>query len=225
MGTDDGEARAIRDPILNAVRSLQRRPARDKIVLLLLASLFVLFLLWWSVEDHDVLFILSEVAHIVGVSISLQSQLLTSIFLLARLLCSFLMEYDLHTVLDALTLAGTGTILFGFTFLRDVRITYQREADSVKFFYVLIPVVALSFACYPPSSGHWLFLRITWAFCVYLESVSVLPQLMMLRKSNVVERFTAHYVFALGVSRFLNCSHWLLKMIDGEDILGWAAET
>ena len=30
----------------------------------------------------------------------------------------------------------------------------------------------------------------------------------------VVERFTANYVFALGISRFLSCAHWLLSLVD-----------
>ena len=29
---------------------------------------------------------------------------------------------------------------------------------------------------------------------------------------QVVERFTAHYVFALGLSRFLSCAHWILQV-------------
>ena len=30
--------------------------------------------------------------------------------------------------------------------------------------------------------------------------------------SQVVEPFTAHYVFALGVVRFLSCAHWILQV-------------
>ena len=29
---------------------------------------------------------------------------------------------------------------------------------------------------------------------------------------QVVERFTAHYVFCLGLSRFLSCAHWILQV-------------
>lgn len=58
-----------------------------------------------------------------------------------------------------------------------------------------------------------------WAFCVYLEAVSVLPQLRMMQKAKVVERFTAHYVFALGLSRFMSCAHWLLQLLEGNKYL------
>lgn len=36
---------------------------------------------------------------------------------------------------------------------------------------------------------------------------------------QVVEKFTAHYVFALGLSRFISCAHWLLQIIDGDSFL------
>ena len=54
--------------------------------------------------------------------------------------------------------------------------------------------------------------QIMWATCVYVEAVSVLPQLRMMQKAKVVEKFTAHYVFALGLSRFISCAHWILQV-------------
>lgn len=30
---------------------------------------------------------------------------------------------------------------------------------------------------------------------------------------QIVEPFTAHYVFALGVARFLSCAHWVLQVL------------
>ena len=36
---------------------------------------------------------------------------------------------------------------------------------------------------------------------------------------QVVEKFTAHYVFALGLSRFISCAHWVLQIIDGDSFL------
>lgn len=62
-------------------------------------------------------------------------------------------------------------------------------------------------------------MQILWALCVYLEAVSVLPQLRMMQKAKVVEKFTAHYVFALGISRFISCAHWILQIIDGDSFL------
>ena len=39
------------------------------------------------------------------------------------------------------------------------------------------------------------------------------------RAAQVVEKFTAHYVFALGLSRFVSCAHWILQLVDGDSFL------
>ncbi|GMY28265.1 ER lumen protein-retaining receptor erd-2.2-like isoform X2 [Fagus crenata] len=44
-------------------------------------------------------------------------------------------------------------------------------------------------------------------------AVSVLPQLWVMQNTKIVEPFTAHYVFALGVARFLSCAHWVLQKL------------
>ena len=62
-------------------------------------------------------------------------------------------------------------------------------------------------------------LQVMWAVCVYMEAVSVLPQLRMMQNSKVVERFTAHYVFCLGLSRFFSCAHWILQLLEGNKYL------
>ncbi|KAK1355296.1 ER lumen protein-retaining receptor [Heracleum sosnowskyi] len=36
----------------------------------------------------------------------------------------------------------------------------------------------------------------------------------LLYDTVVVEPFTSHYVFALGVARFLTCSHWILQVLE-----------
>ncbi|KAJ1415956.1 ER lumen protein retaining receptor [Sesbania bispinosa] len=76
-----------------------------------------------------------------------------------------------------------------------------------------IPCAVLALFIHP-STSHHLLNRIFWAFCVYLEAVSVLPQLRVMQNTKIVEPFTAHYVFALGVARFLSCAHWVLQVLD-----------
>ena len=70
-----------------------------------------------------------------------------------------------------------------------------------------------------PGTHHPLPFRVAWAACVYMEAVSVLPQLRAMQKAKVVEKFTAHYVAALGLSRFISCAHWLLQIMDGRSFL------
>ena len=132
-----------------------------------------------------------------------------------------MMEYDVHTVLDLLTLAATGGVIY--TLRGPLKSSYQSELDVVHPLYVIGPCMALAVLAHP-GTRHNILLRILWAFCVYLEAVSVLPQLKMMQKGKVVEKFTAHYVFALGLSRFIACAHWVLQIVEGDRYL-WSALT
>lgn len=192
-----------------------------------------LLFLWLTVEDHDTLFVLAEAAHFLGIGLlgykisakrsvaglSLQSQLLTAAFLAVRLFCSVMMEYDIHTLLDGLTLAATLGVLAAMLWPGSpVRGTYQPDLDSVRWWVVAAPCGLLALLAHPQTT-HFLPFRVLWAACVYLEAVSVLPQLRMMQNAKVVERFTAHYVFALGLSRFFSCAHWVLQLLEGNRYL------
>ncbi|KAK6121434.1 hypothetical protein DH2020_044823 [Rehmannia glutinosa] len=173
--------------------------------------------------------------------LSLKSQELTAIFLAVRLYCSFVMEYDIHTLLDMATLATTLWVIYMIRF--NLKSSYMEDKDNIPLYYVpraaflvtllsafsiihdlmstkFTMVLVLYFEVLPcaviallihPSTSHHIINRIAWAFCVYLEAVSVLPQLRVMQNTKIVEPFTAHYVFALGVARFLSCAHWVLQ--------------
>eukprot|EP00208_Stichococcus_sp_RCC1054_P002612 CAMPEP_0206148798 /NCGR_PEP_ID=MMETSP1473-20131121/37440_1 /ASSEMBLY_ACC=CAM_ASM_001109 /TAXON_ID=1461547 /ORGANISM="Stichococcus sp, Strain RCC1054" /LENGTH=290 /DNA_ID=CAMNT_0053546221 /DNA_START=877 /DNA_END=1749 /DNA_ORIENTATION=- len=227
---DDNLKQRIKDPLLAVVRWMKKRSPREKMVLMGMAAVMSLFLMWLVIEDHDNLFVMAELVHFLGIGLlawklmkkknagglSLRTQELTMVFLVVRLYCSFMMEYDVHTVLDMLTLLATAWVVYTLRFkLQD---TYQDDQDSIKTYYVVVPCVALA-ALAHPGTNHPLAFRILWALCVYLEAVSVLPQLRMMQNAKVVEKFTAHYVFALGLSRFISCAHWVLQIIDGDSFL------
>ncbi|KAG8048193.1 hypothetical protein GUJ93_ZPchr0008g13314 [Zizania palustris] len=133
------------------------------------------------------------------------------VILAVRLYCSFVMEYDIHTILDTATLAATLFVIYMIRF--KLRSTYMLDKDNFALYYVVLPCVALALLVHP-STSHNIINRICWAFCVYLEAVSVLPQLHLMQNTKIVEPFTAHYVFALGIARFLSCAHWVLQVLD-----------
>ncbi|OBA22239.1 ER lumen protein retaining receptor [Metschnikowia bicuspidata var. bicuspidata NRRL YB-4993] len=53
--------------------------------------------------------------------------------------------------------------------------------------------------------------EITWSFSIWLEALAILPQLFMLQKTGSAENITTHYIFALGVYRFLYIPNWLYR--------------
>jgi len=218
------------DAVATAVAWLKARNDKEKLAMGVVAGVLALLLLWVFIEDHDMLFVFSEFTHFVGigllaykliskktcVGISLHTQDLTLLFLGIRLYCSFVMEYDIHTILDAVTL--TATVWVVFMMRTRLKHTYQEEMDNLYSYYVAVPCLLLAGFIHPGTSHFWLN-RVLWAACVYLEAVSVLPQLRLMQKNKVVERFVGHYVFALGLSRFFNCAHWILQIMDGNSFI------
>ncbi|KAK9270856.1 hypothetical protein L1049_026442 [Liquidambar formosana] len=212
-------------PIHALATWVQRQPSKVKSFLAALAGMVALVFLRMVVQDHDSLFVAAEAVHAIGISVliyklmkektcaglSLKSQELTALFLAVRLYCSFVMEYDIHTLLDSATLGTTLWVIYMIRF--KLNSSYMDDKDNLKIYYVVIPCALLSLAIHP-STAHHIFNRIFWAFCVYLEAVSVLPQLHVMQNTKIVEPFTAHYVFALGVARFLSCAHWVLQVLD-----------
>ncbi|KAI4320943.1 hypothetical protein MLD38_034375 [Melastoma candidum] len=217
--------KAVRRPIQAAATWLRRQPPKVKAFLAVVAGMAALVFLRMVVHDHDNLFVAAEAVHALGISVliykltkektcaglSLKSQELTALFLAVRLYCSFVMEYDIHTLLDSATLVTTLWVIYMIRF--NLRSSYMEEKDNFAVYYVAVPCVVLSLIIHP-STHHHIINRICWAFCVYLEAVSVLPQLRVMQNTKIVEPFTAHYVFALGIARFLSCAHWVLQVLD-----------
>ena len=54
-------------------------------------------------------------------------------------------------------------------------------------------------------------MEILWTFSIYLESVAILPQLFMVQKTGEAESITSHYLFALGIYRFLYILNWIYR--------------
>lgn len=227
MGSD---GKLKRNPFQTLSRWVRRQSVRVKTALGVATAIATLFFLRLVVYDHDKLFVAAEFFHFLGISVltykltkertcaglSLKSQILTALFLAVRLYCSFVMEYDIHTLLDSLTLLTTLWVVYMMQY--KLRSSYMADKDTVPVLYVVIPCFVLA-VLISPTTTHFVVNRIAWAFCVYLEAVSVLPQLRLMQNTKIVEPFTAHYVFALGVSRFLSCAHWILQVIDSRGYL------
>ncbi|OAA63894.1 protein-ER retention receptor [Cordyceps fumosorosea ARSEF 2679] len=64
------------------------------------------------------------------------------------------------------------------------------------------------------SKRKWGFLSWMWSFSEILESVCVLPQLLLLRQTTVPTVIDSFYLLALGSYRALYCLNWFVRMFD-----------
>ena len=54
---------------------------------------------------------------------------------------------------------------------------------------------------------------------MFMEAVGLLPQIYLLRSLGEIETMTGHYVFCLGISRFLRMIFWGLLWYQGDSFL------
>ncbi|KAJ1421628.1 ER lumen protein retaining receptor [Sesbania bispinosa] len=148
--------KATKRPIHAVTTWLRRQPPKIKAFLAVLSGLVSLLFLRMVVHDHDNLFVAAEFVHALGISVlifkltkektcaglSLKSQELTAIFLAVRLYCSFVMEYDIHTILDTATLATTLWVIYMIRF--KLKSSYMDDKDNLAIYYVALLVKHLT---------------------------------------------------------------------------------
>ncbi|KAG2400818.1 uncharacterized protein HKW66_Vig0093280 [Vigna angularis] len=145
---------------------MRRQPPKAKALIAVLLGMTALVLLRIIVHDHDNLFVAAEAVHSLGISVliyklikektcaglSLKSQELTALFLAVRLYCSFVMEYDIHTLLDLATFATTVWVIYMIRF--KLRSSYMNDKDNFAIYHVVLDsrghlLVALGYGLWP----------------------------------------------------------------------------
>ncbi|KAF1825541.1 uncharacterized protein K489DRAFT_378082 [Dissoconium aciculare CBS 342.82] len=64
--------------------------------------------------------------------------------------------------------------------------------------------------------GYFTLIELLWTFSVILEAVCILPQLLLLRQTNVPTVFDSYYLVALGVYRALYVVNWIIVIAKGD---------
>jgi len=104
------------------------------------------------------------------------------------------------------TIAG---VIFYSVYLCRCKLAHTAsEADSFQISYIIAASVLLGIAMHPHLNPH----RVTdilWAMAHYLEVVACLPQLFMFRKERKIYPWTAHFLAALIVAKFLMILLWI----------------
>ena len=95
--------------------------------------------------------------------------------------------------------------------------SYDRDLDDFPAKYLVAPAAVLAgviMQIQQPHKGYSVLVAtqmFLWTFSITLESVSIVPQLHVLRKYRVIENLTGNYVFLLGVYRGLYGFNWVYR--------------
>ncbi|KAL2933078.1 ER lumen protein-retaining receptor [Bienertia sinuspersici] len=200
-----GDKRATPTAVKQLGRWIRSRSVRQQVSMASMAALFLLVFLKLFVRNYTYFYLGAQLSHAIGIlvliykltitktcsGLSLKTQELTAVFLVMRVVCHFMLIRDIYVVLDFITLGST---------------------------LWLVPSAIVALIGHPGFGVNFGF-RFFYMYSKIIEAVSVLPQLRLIQNAKMVEPFTAHYVFALGVARFLACANWIIMLIDTKGAL------
>eukprot|EP01088_Endostelium_zonatum_P012785 TRINITY_DN2705_c0_g1_i1.p1 TRINITY_DN2705_c0_g1~~TRINITY_DN2705_c0_g1_i1.p1 ORF type:complete len:239 (-),score=16.46 TRINITY_DN2705_c0_g1_i1:29-745(-) len=92
--------------------------------------------------------------------------------------------------------------------------TYDRRQDSFRIWFLIVPCFILGLIFNHSNESFNIigtFTDILWAFSIFLEAVAIFPQLVVLQRTQDVETFTGHYIFALGGYRLFYLFNWIYR--------------
>lgn len=100
--------------------------------------------------------------------------------------------------------------------------TYDAQTDTFRIEFLLVPCLLLAMVW----NEAFTVVEILWAFSIYLESVSILPQLVVVyraakEQTGRVENLTANYVFCLGGYRALYLINWAYRLATEAGYRDW----
>jgi len=114
-------------------------------------------------------------------------------------------EHRTYQLLELITL---GIVMWIIYLLRVVyRETYDEREDTLKTFYLAAPMLALALVFHPTANRDW-YSDTAYAFSLYLEVCSVLPQLVLFTATKEVRPFLSHFVMSVAVAKMLTFYCW-----------------
>lgn len=155
----------------------------------------------------------------VGVSCRMQEiYALVFIFRYLDLLWSFISIYN--TVMKIIFITSTCHLVYLMRVKPPVSQTYDRNADNFEYEkYLLPPSFILGFL----FAEEWTLPEILWTSSIWLESVAILPQLILLQHLREVENLTSDFVGCMGAYRAFYILNWVYRYFvdDYVNWIGW----
>eukprot|EP00798_Chlamydomonas_sp_ICE-L_P030371 gene30371-35377_t len=140
--------------------------------------------------------------------ISLKTQELYALVFVCRyldLFTNFISMYN--TVMKVVFLASSGMIIYLMRYNKVVKATYDREQDTFRYLFIIVPCLALA-----------VILHNDWT---PFEAVAILPQLVLLQRTQNIDNLTGNYVFLLGTYRSLYILNWIYRYMTEPSYRQW----
>merc|ERR1711862_87394 len=105
-------------------------------------------------------------------------------------------------------------IIYMIKYQEPICSSYDINQDSfLHWKFAVLPTAIVSIITYAIQIGfkHFSFIELLWTFSIYLESIAILPQLIVLQRYRDVENLTGNYIFFMGAYRGLYILTWVYR--------------
>jgi len=149
--------------------------------------------------------------------ISIKTQELYLLVYVTRYLDLFTTFYSVYnSTMKILFISTTTYIICMVKYREPYKSLYNRDQDPFHIMFAVAPcaalalitnvVIPLAFSVYYGD-----LMQLLWTFSIYLESVAILPQLVVLHRYRLVENLTGKFMFCLGSYRLLYIFNWTYR--------------
>eukprot|EP00158_Paraphelidium_tribonemae_P000786 Partr_v1_DN23402_c0_g1_i1_m52380 putative Required for the retention of luminal endoplasmic reticulum proteins. Determines the specificity of the luminal ER protein retention system. Also required for normal vesicular traffic through the Golgi (By similarity) len=152
--------------------------------------------------------------------ISFKTQSLYLLVFIMRYLDLFTRFYSVYnSLMKIIFIAATAYIVYMMK--GAYKASYDPQLDTFRVEYLIAGSALLSIIFH----YNWHPLELLWTCSIFLESVSILPQLFMMSRTGEAETITTHYLFALGAYRALYLLNWIYRAATETGYSDWIAWT
>lgn len=132
-----------------------------------------------------------------------------------RYLDLFTAFYSIYnSTLKLVYIVTTATTIYLIKYTEPIKSLYNADQDSFKHYkFAILPSFAVALLTHLGGSGlrYFSWMELFWTCSFYLESIAILPQLLVMRKYRLVENLTGKFIFFLGLYRALYGLNWIYR--------------
>eukprot|EP01083_Nonionella_stella_P047301 126584_1 len=146
--------------------------------------------------------------------VSVRTHELFLLVFVTRYLDLFTTFYSIYnSVMKVLYITSTAMIIYTIKVKEPIASTYDKAQDSfLHWKFAVAPTAVVTLITHLIQHGlAFKPMDFLWLFSIYLESIAILPQLIVLQRYREVENLTGNYVFFMGAYRFLYILNWIYR--------------
>lgn len=146
--------------------------------------------------------------------VSVRTHELFLLVFVTRYLDLFTTFYSIYnSVMKVLYITSTAMIVYTIKVKEPIASTYDKAQDSfLHWKFAVAPTAVVTLVTHLIQHGlAFKPMDFLWLFSIYLESIAILPQLIVLQRYREVENLTGNYVFFMGAYRFLYILNWIYR--------------